>query len=152
MINEKEAQSNATLKNLEHLFHELDKSGDGCIDKEEFEVLKSNSQLKTWFSALEVDLGDIDELFLLLDNGHGEITRQEFVDGIKAMRGMAKKTDILEIKRRLRKIDSNLDDLYLRNITTAARSTVKKHPVKRSARTLPLFVQQMCLSDTTVDI
>lgn len=108
MILDKEAQTAAMIRNLEHLFDELDKSGDGNIDYLEFEVLKSDPVVKTWFAALEVDVGDIDDLFNLLDDGDGPISRDEFVDGVRAMRGMAKKTDLLEIKGRMKKIDSNL--------------------------------------------
>jgi len=118
MILEKEAQSAATIRSLQHLFDRLDRSGDGNSDYVEFEVLKSDPVVKTWFAALEVDLGDIDELFLLLDDGDGYISREQFVDGVRAMRGLAKKTDILEIKGRLRKMDSNLKELLVRPVAT----------------------------------
>merc|ERR1712137_262671 len=148
MINEKEAQSNAIITNLQYLFDELDTSGDGHVDKVEFQVLKSDPVVKTWFSALEVDLGDIDDLFLLLDNGDGYISRNEFVDGIRAMRGLAKKTDILEIKRLLKKVDSSLKILPLENVSLCAPQSSKK----QSVQTPPSLTQQMTLSCTTVEI
>merc|ERR1712107_622817 len=111
MINDKEAQSKAIIRNLEHLFDTFDTSGDGKIDIVEFEVLKSDPVVKCWFSALEVDASDVDKLFQLLDPGDGEICRKDFIDGVRAIRGLAKKTDILEIKRQLKDIDLKIEDL-----------------------------------------
>jgi len=91
MINEKETQSKAVVKNLEHLFDAFDKSGDGKIDRVEFDILRHDPVVKFWFAALEVDAHDVDQLFKLLDDGDGEIGRKEFIDGVRAIRGLAKK-------------------------------------------------------------
>jgi len=111
MINERKAQGAAIVRNLEHLFDVLDKSGDGLIDRVEFEILKHDPVVKFWLSALEVDTSDVDQLLDDLDDGDQLISRKEFIDGIKAIRGQAKKTDILEMKRQLKIIDSKIEDL-----------------------------------------
>jgi len=135
MINEKRLQSLATIRNLDHLFGVLDKSGDGFIDHLEFSVVKSDPVVKMWFSALGVDVVDIDELFTLLDDNHGRISRADFIDGIRAMRGLAKCTDILDIKRAIKRVESKLKDLD---------SGVSRVP--------PLIIQQANPSVTTFEI
>jgi len=119
MITEKKAATKAYLKNLEHLFEFLDESGDGNVSQDEFESVLRDKKVQTWFAAMEVDVTDTSKLFELLDDGDGTISRGEFIQSIKGLKGTAKGSDMLALMREARKLNrmitsvqDNLDAIH----------------------------------------
>merc|ERR1712137_94430 len=106
MITAKANQAAATLKQFTHLFEAMDTNGDGKISSSEFSAVMDSPLVKTWLSALDVDAEQVSELFTLLDDGDGTLAPEEFIAGLKAIKGAAKRTDVLELKHQLQKINS----------------------------------------------
>jgi len=104
MINERKSSAKAMLKNLGHLFEALDISGDGLLTPDEFAAVLQDKRVKTWFSAIEIDAEDVQGLFELLDDGDGYVTRDEFIKGIKAIKGTAKSSDMVVLLDKTHKL------------------------------------------------
>merc|ERR1712137_517125 len=104
MIQEKERAGKAVCENLGLLFKELDESGGGRLDKGDFERVLLHNKVKLWFSALEVDIEEANELFLLLCDEKGFVTRKDFIAGVKSLRGPTKNKDIFTLKQDMKKL------------------------------------------------
>ncbi|CAK9053881.1 unnamed protein product [Durusdinium trenchii] len=91
----------ASSDELRHVFQTMDTGGDGTINYEEFSKLVSNPKLKFWMSQLELEYHDLMSLFEFLDNGDGEITLSEFIEGATKLRGQAKALDIWRMETKL---------------------------------------------------
>jgi len=65
------------------LFNEVDESGDGDVSWDEFSAVLTNCKLPTWFAAMEVDPSELEFLFEMLDDGDGQIGKDEFISAIK---------------------------------------------------------------------
>ena len=74
---------------LGDIFEEIDTSGNGIVDREEFfESLKENGgnkQFKKKLFDLDISTEEMEELWEILDNGDGELTMEEFVTGLRKM-------------------------------------------------------------------
>eukprot|EP00913_Durusdinium_trenchii_P021590 g20288.t1 len=68
---------------------------------EEFARLVNSPMLKFWMGQLELEYHDLMSLFEFLDNGDGEITLMEFIDGAARLKGGAKALDIWRIETKL---------------------------------------------------
>jgi len=88
-------------RKVRRLFKEMDVSGDGVINYEEFSTLVKSPMLKFWMSQLELEYHDLMSLFEFLDNGDGEITLFEFIEGAARLRGSAKALDIWRIETKV---------------------------------------------------
>merc|ERR1712066_1112792 len=97
MIHEKAKASEAYLRHVDNLFTNLDESGDGNISREEFEVALQQPRVRHWFAALDIDVSDLPKLFMMLDDGDGEISKDEFVWGLKKVKGNAQAIDLLAL-------------------------------------------------------
>lgn len=88
-------------KKVKKLFSTIDYSGDGSINLEEFSKLVKSPKLQFWMSQLELEYHDLLSLFEFLDNGDGEITLMEFIDGAVRLRGNAKALDVWRMETKL---------------------------------------------------
>mmetsp|Transcript_48297 Transcript_48297/g.108501 ORF Transcript_48297/g.108501 Transcript_48297/m.108501 type:complete len:397 (+) Transcript_48297:3-1193(+) len=98
---QKERDTNLYTRKVKKLFQTMDSSGDGTINREEFAKLVNSPMLKFWMSQLELEYHDLMSLFEFLDNGDGEITLMEFIEGASRLRGGAKALDIWRIETKL---------------------------------------------------
>lgn len=92
------AQYNRKVKKL---FCSIDGSGDGAITLDEFTKLVQSPKLKFWMSQLELEYHDLLSLFEFLDNGDGQITLMEFIEGAQRLRGSAKALDIWRMETKI---------------------------------------------------
>jgi len=104
MIREKDAASAAYIKSLDRLFDELDESGDGYITMDEFSNVMSSSRIQSWFTAMDVDVSDLKALFEMMDDGDGQIGREEFIDSVKKIHGGSKTIDMIALLQETRKL------------------------------------------------
>jgi len=88
-------------KKVKRLFQTMDSTGDGAINLEEFSKLVQSPKLKFWMSQLELEYHDLLSLFEFLDNGDGQITLTEFIDGAARLRGSAKAIDVWRLETKL---------------------------------------------------
>mmetsp|Transcript_53629 Transcript_53629/g.125814 ORF Transcript_53629/g.125814 Transcript_53629/m.125814 type:complete len:181 (-) Transcript_53629:250-792(-) len=88
-------------RKVRKLFQTIDSSGDGAINLEEFEKLVQSPKLSFWMSQLELEYHDLLSLFEFLDNGDGQITLSEFIEGAGRLRGSAKALDIWRMETKI---------------------------------------------------
>jgi len=88
-------------RKVSKLFAHMDDSGDGAINFEEFSKLVTSPKLKFWMSQLELEYHDLLSLFEFLDNGDGQITLQEFIEGAARLRGSAKALDVWRLETKV---------------------------------------------------
>ncbi|CAE7445714.1 unnamed protein product [Symbiodinium sp. CCMP2592] len=88
-------------RKVKKLFQTIDVSGDGTINIEEFAKLVQSPKMKFWMSQLELEYHDLLSLFEFLDNGDGEITLMEFIEGASRLRGGAKALDVWRLETKL---------------------------------------------------
>ncbi|CAE7463845.1 unnamed protein product [Symbiodinium sp. KB8] len=81
------------VEKLEQVFHAMDDSGDGMITEERLTNILANPVAKAYFQTLDVDIYESAALFHLLDNGDGEVTLEEFIEGIMRCKGQARAID-----------------------------------------------------------
>merc|ERR1712137_264396 len=71
-----------------------DISGDGSLSREEFKAVLKCEDVRAWFAAQEIDAGDADLLFSLLDTGDEALTAEELVVGVSRLKGSARSIDL----------------------------------------------------------
>ncbi|CAK9091621.1 Two pore calcium channel protein 1B [Durusdinium trenchii] len=77
------------LQKLESLFRAMDEEGDGMISEQKLLSIFANPKVEAYFQTLDVDVTEGAALFNMIDNGDGQVTLDEFVDGILRCRGPA---------------------------------------------------------------
>ncbi|CAJ1351664.1 unnamed protein product [Effrenium voratum] len=88
-------------RKVKKLFQTMDQSGDGSLNLAEFAKLVKSPKLKFWMSQLELEYHDLLSLFEFLDNGDGEITLMEFIEGAARLKGHAKALDIWRMETKV---------------------------------------------------
>merc|ERR1712217_621537 len=106
---EKKRATESYAKKLTTLFEKLDVAGDGAIDCEHFEVLMGEQHNKVLMSALGIDPTDVEAIFHLLDDGDGELTAKEFVEGATRIRGQARAIDMAQLLSHARRLEQKFD-------------------------------------------
>ncbi|CAE8608224.1 unnamed protein product [Polarella glacialis] len=86
---------------VKKLFQSVDVSSDGNLTFDEFAQLVENPKLKFWMSQLELEYHDLQGLFEMLDDGDGEISLEEFVEGAGRLKGTAKTIDVWRLETKL---------------------------------------------------
>jgi len=112
-------------RKVKKLFATMDSSGDGAINFEEFSKLVKSPKLRFWMSQLELEYHDLLSLFEFLDNGDGQITLTEFIDGAARLRGSAKALDVWRMETKVEvlfeEVLNYLDELRLHDASAKAQ-------------------------------
>jgi len=98
---QKEKDTAAYTRRVKKLFQSVDASGDGTLNLEEFAKLVSSPKLRFWMGQLELEYHDLLSLFEFLDNGDGQITLNEFLEGAARLKGNAKALDIWRVETKV---------------------------------------------------
>jgi len=98
MVRERAKKTKRLKQDLNALFDKADTSGDGRLDMEELEGVLAHPKVRLWLGELGVDASDAQLLFELIDDGDGEIQRDEFVDGMTRLKGEARAQDLLPVQ------------------------------------------------------
>merc|ERR1719399_2309969 len=96
---------------LRHFFAEVDTSGDGMIDRDEFAEILEDPRMQAWLHVLELEVYEVTALFNLLDDGNGSISCDEFIGGAMRLKGNARAIDSISIMHEQNKINWNIDSL-----------------------------------------
>jgi len=131
----------AYTRKVRKLFQTMDASGDGTINLEEFSKLVTNPKLNFWMSQLELEYHDLMSLFEFLDNGDGEITLSEFIEGAAKLRGHAKALDIWRMETKLEVLfEEVLNVLRPSSVPSfAVQDPVESPPITRTASVQDIF-------------
>ncbi|CAK9115963.1 unnamed protein product [Durusdinium trenchii] len=89
----------------------IDASGQGMIKEERLQEILANPKVKAYFQTLEIDVHEGHALFHLLDNGDGEVTLEEFIDGLMRCKGPARAIDAVALHADLRQLDAKVGKL-----------------------------------------
>jgi hypothetical protein len=100
LILQKERQISRLNANFAGVFKEIDDSGDGTVDWDEFQNVIHDHRVLTWLAALDLDIEQCEGMFSLLDGGDGKISFQEFVKGVQRLKGEAKAIDLIMMMSR----------------------------------------------------
>lgn len=111
MMQQKLREKAKYARRLKVAFERLDESGDGFITWDEFQPMLERDDMKLMMSTLEVDVKDAAELFRLLDDGDGQISVDEFVNGLQKMKGSARALDMAVLGAVVRRIDGRIEEL-----------------------------------------
>ncbi|CAJ1357163.1 unnamed protein product, partial [Effrenium voratum] len=93
------------VKKLEGIFRAIDETGNGIISEERLSSILSNPKVAAYFQTLDLDVHESAALFHLLDNGDGEVTLDEFIDGIMRCKGHARAIDQVAMHVELKQLD-----------------------------------------------
>lgn len=98
---QKQIEVDRYTRKVRQFFKTIDESGDGSITFDEFSQLVESPKLKFWVSQLELEYHDLLSLFEMMDDGDGEITLDEFIEGAARLKGSAKSIDIWRLETKL---------------------------------------------------
>lgn len=119
---QKERDIAAYNRKVKKLFCSIDGSGDGAISLDEFTKLVQSPKLKFWMSQLELEYHDLLSLFEFLDNGDGQITLKEFIEGAQRLRGSAKALDIWRMETKIEVLFEEVLQMMAGNISQDSES------------------------------
>jgi len=112
MVRDRMKDVENTLNNLNALFQAADTSGDGHLNLEELTALVSHERVKLLLGKLGVDAGDSEALFHVLDDDNsGHVPREEFISGIKKVKGEARSMDLIPVANHTKQILKQLESL-----------------------------------------
>mmetsp|Transcript_23612 Transcript_23612/g.42681 ORF Transcript_23612/g.42681 Transcript_23612/m.42681 type:complete len:507 (+) Transcript_23612:81-1601(+) len=99
------------LEDLKQFFLQIDLDGSGTLTRAELFQATKNRKVRNKLRALDVMPKDLNELWETLDDGNGELDAEEFVHGIRRLRGEAKAKDILRLYKELRRFETAVADV-----------------------------------------
>lgn len=99
------------VRKLQDIFKAIDNTSDGMVTEDKLSSVLANPTVAAYFHTLDVDVVDSATLFHLLDNGDGEMTMDEFVEGILRCKGPARAMDQVAIRAELGKLDTKVTKL-----------------------------------------
>jgi len=114
MLMQRRRASQLFCDKLRQLFCDVDHSGDGVINRDEFEAIVGQENVKTYLAALELEVDEVEELFKMLDDGDGFMSFHEFLDGIKRLKGGAKSIDVIHLLADTKKIAAVVGEVALK--------------------------------------
>eukprot|EP00931_Biecheleriopsis_adriatica_P021773 TRINITY_DN14146_c0_g1_i2.p1 TRINITY_DN14146_c0_g1~~TRINITY_DN14146_c0_g1_i2.p1 ORF type:complete len:572 (-),score=98.23 TRINITY_DN14146_c0_g1_i2:76-1791(-) len=112
MVYERMRNKEVYLKKLREFFVEADQSGDGMVDREEFDEIMSNPRVLAFLQALELEVHETHSLFNLLEDGAGQISCDDFLQGVVRLKGQARCVDVVAVLRDVSRISQKLDKLH----------------------------------------
>eukprot|EP00913_Durusdinium_trenchii_P009450 g8883.t1 len=116
---QKERDKATYTRKVKKLFQAMDFSGDGSISIDEFAKLVASPKLQFWISQLELEYHDLLSLFEFLDNGDGQITLNEFIEGAARLRGSAKALDVWRMETKVEVLFEEVLNLLKRSSSPA---------------------------------
>lgn len=131
MVNEMRERTQKNAEKLEIVFTALDIEGRGVLNFDQFARIATHKDVKTWLASFELAVHDVEGLFHLLDDGDGEITYDEFIEGILRLKGQARSLDVVAISRACDKIDEKVNEINSKlNLMTPSTKAAVNVPAR----------------------
>lgn len=130
VVLEKERHNKRLTDNFWNVFQEADSSGDGHVDWAEFQDIISDRRLTMQLQALDFDANVCEGMFGLLDDGDGKISFDEFINGVKRLKGPAKSVDVVIMAQQQSKMFESLGKIELKLEHQLAAIIRTLHPGK----------------------
>jgi len=111
MIMQKKRIQQKHTQKMEKFLRDADSSGDGGLSKDEFRDILQSGDVKVWFAAQDLDAGDADYLYDLLDDGDGNLTVGELIAGVARLKGAARSIDLFGLMHLVANLDGECSDL-----------------------------------------
>jgi len=128
---EQERRQKAFIEFLRKSFNDADADGSGTLDKDEFEDLMKAPSMQQAMSdfGLEMTIDELSRAWALLDvDGHGELTIDDFVDGLSVLHETLSVKHIISIdysvKRTWVRLEKCLDALLQELVQVSRQSEV----------------------------
>mmetsp|Transcript_11592 Transcript_11592/g.27785 ORF Transcript_11592/g.27785 Transcript_11592/m.27785 type:complete len:535 (+) Transcript_11592:77-1681(+) len=99
------------VQKLQEVFHAIGGSVDGLITEERLASILESPKALAYFQTLDLDVTETSALFSLLDNGDGEITQEEFIDGVLRCKGPARAIDQVALRADFKQMDVKLSQI-----------------------------------------
>lgn len=99
------------VNKLEGIFRAIDENGTGMISEERLTHVLGIPKVAAYFQTMELEVHEGQALFKVLQNGNGEVTLEEFIDGILRCKGPARAIDQVAMHADLRDIDAKIGRL-----------------------------------------
>lgn len=99
------------VRRLEAVFMAIDCGGDGMITEQRLTDILSHPKVAAYFQTLDLDVQESANLFRVIDDGDGEVTLEEFIDGIMRCKGQARAVDQVAMRADLRQLDAKVTEL-----------------------------------------
>lgn len=123
------------VQKLESVFMAIDDSGNGMITEERLRDILSRPEVAAYFQTLDLDVHESAALFHLLDNGDGEVTLDEFIDGIMRCKGTARAIDQVAMHADLKQVEKKLNKLIRMMRDAELYKSKSQASMKRNALT-----------------
>jgi len=95
MLLHRERAIKTHTRKMRALFEHLDDDGDGSVTLDEFQGVSDDPSMRTWLSAMDLEVWDVESMFRLIDaDGSGRLTAQELVLGVSRFKGQARSIDL----------------------------------------------------------
>jgi Ca2+-binding EF-hand superfamily protein len=91
------------------IFTEFDADGSGALDIEEFKGIATNPDVVSWLQAMGLSVKDVDQMFMLLDDGDGSLTAEELVNGVARLKGPARSADLIQLLSQSKTLEAEVE-------------------------------------------
>jgi len=106
-----EREKEQELEELRYFFEVIDEDRSGKLTQSEFFGAAKQPKVRQKLRALDIMPKDMSELWDILDDGDGELDVEEFVNGIRRLRGEARAKDILRLQKELRVLEDSVNSI-----------------------------------------
>lgn len=125
------------VKEMHDFFMEMDQDSSGTVTLDEVKEYFEDLRVQSYFQALGIDPQDTERLFHLIDDdGSGEISVDEFLDGCLRLKGSARSIDVHALMYECKRLQTRQDEmLRLLGVDPHAKSLMhsgKKRKAKSS--------------------
>ena len=108
---EKKNRRRVYVNKLDALFAAIDTTNSGLITEQQLTDITSLANVHAYLETLGLDVKESAALFHLLDDGDGEVTREEFINGIMHCKGEARAIDQVIMHAELKQLAKRMEGL-----------------------------------------
>jgi len=106
-----ERQKEQELEELKDFFEEIDLDGSGMLTYQELFDAAKRKKVRQKLRTLDIMVKDLRDIWDILDDGDGELSAEDFVNGIRRLRGEGKAKDVLRLYREVRVLETSVNEI-----------------------------------------